>query len=204
MTTNDPPESPAEQGKALAKHNRRATARQGLQPTPATQRFTEAMLAIFNEFEHNRRAEIIAAGGDPADDRDPLEYVRVIAEQYERHQDPQERQAFINSVADDLDLDDVRALRVAGEAAVAATPELIMRNVGRGMKPPQIAEEIGLTPSRVYDLIRKERQRAAHEKNTITAAEPSADEDRASTHDDAAGRRRWAREYRRQQNGDTP
>ncbi|MGA5354032.1 helix-turn-helix domain-containing protein [Streptomyces thermodiastaticus] len=54
-----------------------------------------------------------------------------------------------------LDLADLRALRVAGEAAAAATPRAIKAARARGMKPPQIAAELGLTPSRVYQVLRE-------------------------------------------------
>ncbi|WP_102924300.1 helix-turn-helix domain-containing protein [Streptomyces noursei] len=149
-----------------------------LEPTPAAQRLGEQLFGILAEFEQARRAEIIAAGGNPDDDRDRLEYVRLIAEQYQHHhRNAAELPVLIQSLADDLDLEDVRALRVAGEAAVAITPEVIMRAADSGMKAPEIAGEIGLTPSRVYDLIRKERQKrdaiAQHEARR--AAIPTGD-----------------------------
>ncbi|WP_146051127.1 hypothetical protein [Streptomyces noursei] len=105
------------------------------------------MLGILTEFEQARHAEITAAGGNPDDDRDRLEYVRAIAKQYQHHhREAAELPVLIQSLAEDLDLNDVRALRVAGETAVALTPEVIMRAADRGMKAPEIAGKLALRP----------------------------------------------------------
>ncbi|MEU8721497.1 hypothetical protein [Streptomyces antimycoticus] len=158
MTTNDQPDDkPGEPSDALAEHNRRAAARQGLTPTPAAQRLTEQMLTIFNEFERDRRAEIIAAGGDPDEDRDPLEYVRWIADNYvERRDDPRRLEHALRGLANELTLDDARALRLAGEAVAKALPQLVRLAHDEDRKDaPQIAAELDLTPSRIYDLLRR-------------------------------------------------
>ncbi|QRX90889.1 hypothetical protein [Streptomyces noursei] len=98
------------------------------------------MLGVLTEFEQARHAGITAAGGNPDDDRARLEQVRTIAERYEHHhRDAAELPVLIESLAEDLDLNDVRALRVAGASVVAITPEVIMRAADRGMKAPEIA-----------------------------------------------------------------
>lgn len=140
--------------KPTADHNRRRAAALLAGASPS-ERFTAAVLAELEQFMRERRAEIIAAGGDPdEDDRDPLEAVRNIAADY--HADAADTlDDYLDRLADELTLDDVRALRVAGEAAVAATPRVIWAEADRGMKAPRIAEEVGLTVSRVYQILRE-------------------------------------------------
>ncbi|MCX5161885.1 hypothetical protein OOK39_21860 [Streptomyces sp. NBC_00264] len=145
LPTDNPP---------LADHNRRAAAR-SLDPTEGTVgRFQRQMIELMNTYERERRAEIIAAGGDPDEDRDPLEAVRDIAAGYNADA-ADTLDDYLDRLADELTLDDVRALRVAGEAAVAATPRVIWAEADRGMKAPRIADEVGLTVSRVYQILRE-------------------------------------------------
>jgi hypothetical protein len=123
--------------------------------TPAG-RLAADMFALFERFEQERRAEIRAAGGNRDEaDAQPLDpgYLRWIADEYERN-DATSRERLLDLLGDDLDLDDIRILRLAGEAAVAATPRAIKAARGRGMEPPQIAAELGLTPSRIYQVLR--------------------------------------------------
>lgn len=84
--------------------------------------------------------------------------MREIAEHYAQwEQRPEYRDQLISHIADSLSLDDVRALRLAGEAAVAATPEVIRREAEADMSVPRIAHELGVTPSYVYTVRRKQR-----------------------------------------------
>ncbi|MBP0456238.1 hypothetical protein [Streptomyces montanisoli] len=62
---------------------------------------------------------------------------------------------LLDKLAADFELADIRTLRLAAEAAVAATPRAIKAARARGMKAPQIADELGLTPSRVYQVLRE-------------------------------------------------
>lgn len=81
-----------------------------------------------------------------------------MADEYDqRRDDPAQLTAFLARLADELTLEDVRALRVAGEAAVAATSRVIGAEKDRGMKADRIAEEVGLTVSRVYQILREQR-----------------------------------------------
>ncbi|MEU3917098.1 hypothetical protein [Streptomyces sp. NPDC029004] len=62
---------------------------------------------------------------------------------------------LLDDYANEFSLADIRILRVAAEAVAAATPRAIKAARARGMKPPQIADELGLTPSRVYQVLRE-------------------------------------------------
>ncbi|MFB6846220.1 hypothetical protein ACFCXS_15345 [Streptomyces sp. NPDC056373] len=147
----------------LAKHNRKMLRRQfGTvdDSTPAG-RFQQQMLEAIEQFERERRSEIIAAGGDPDEDRDPLEYAEWIASQWDATaEEPNERAALLLQLADELTLEDLRTLRLAAEAAAAVTPRMVVDAAGRGMKPNRIAEASGLTPSRIYSLLREAREEA--------------------------------------------
>ncbi|MFF7234417.1 hypothetical protein [Streptomyces sioyaensis] len=134
--------------------------------------------------DHVGAPAVHARTGDPnPTDTDPLDAVRDIAAGYAAD-GADTRDDYLDRLADELTLDDVRALRIAGEAAVAATPRVIWAESDRGKKPPRIADEIGLTVSRVYQILRER---------------PTAGEQPAGT---AEERRRWAREYRKRHNGD--
>lgn len=160
--TEDTPDFfPADNPK-LAERNRRTLARTG-GVTAAGQLQTD-ILRIVNQYEKERRAEILAKGGNPDEDRDPLEWVRQIADSYEglNDVDEQTEEIVLNDLADSLSLADIRALRIAGEAAAAITPRAVMAEARR-KRTPQIAEELGLTPSRVYTILREERRARAQE-----------------------------------------
>ncbi|MEV6073973.1 hypothetical protein AB0L80_02480 [Streptomyces sp. NPDC052069] len=141
----------------LADHNRRAAARSLDRGDGAVGRFQRQMLEIMNDFEQARRAEIIAAGGDPDEDRDPLEHVKWLADRYVESRDsPQDLERYLRGIANELTLEDARALRMAGEAVTKATPRLVRLAADEdGTDAPEIAAELGLTPSRVYDLLRR-------------------------------------------------
>ncbi|MCX4824231.1 hypothetical protein OG883_31120 [Streptomyces sp. NBC_01142] len=127
-----------------------------LESTPAGQRLAEQMLIIMNEFEEARRAEIIAAGGDPDEDRDPFETVRAIANDWASSADDTEaRAALLDHLADSLDTSEVRALRLAAEAAAAITPRLIYADADAGVSVADTAADLGATESYVYRILRK-------------------------------------------------
>jgi hypothetical protein len=131
-----------------AEISRRVKSRRRLEPTGDARRLAEQLLAEVIQQETDR-----ATGGD---DLDAYQEVRHLAEQYEYARgDAEGLDYFLDRLADALDLADIRALRLAGEAAVAATPRAIKAAKGRGMTPPRIAAELGLTPSRVYQVLRE-------------------------------------------------
>ncbi|MGW6518560.1 hypothetical protein [Streptomyces sp. NPDC054962] len=144
----------------LAEHNRKMLRRQfGTvdESTPAG-RFQVQMLAAITEFEQARRAEIIAAGGDPDEDRDPLETVHAIADDWaDTAADADSRAALLDRLTYDLSLSDVRALRLAAEAAATITPRLIRSAKDNSQPVPSIAEDLGVTDSYVYRVLREQR-----------------------------------------------
>jgi hypothetical protein len=121
-------------------------------------RFQAHLLDSVKQFERERRAEIIAAGGDPDDDRDPLDLVRSIADDYARHKEQGDEALadFLNLLATEvLDIEDVRDIRLAAEATAAITPRLICESADRGMPPASIAATLGVSDGYVYRILRK-------------------------------------------------
>ncbi|MCY0959616.1 hypothetical protein [Streptomyces sp. H27-H5] len=164
MSTSDqqpgPDESePGAQPVSSVEISRRVRRHREASDRPATEKFREQLLGLLAEHERQVVAERALAGDPNPTDTDPLEYVYEIAEHYAQRE---QRPDYLARLADELTLDDVRALRLAGEAAKAATPLVIMAETARGKEVPQIADEIGLTESRVYAILRK--QRAAGEE----------------------------------------
>ncbi|MFD8151731.1 hypothetical protein ACFV28_13400 [Streptomyces sp. NPDC059720] len=125
-------------------------------PATATDRLAADMLALFSKYEREQAAARAARGDTNPYDLDEFEPVRDLADYYAKHRDDPERlEPFLDQLAADLDLADIRALRLAGEAVVAATSRAIKAARDRGMKPPRIADMLGLTPSRVYQVLRE-------------------------------------------------
>ncbi|MFJ3867894.1 hypothetical protein [Streptomyces nigra] len=126
--------------------------------TPAD-RLAADLLATVERFERERRAERIAAGGDPDEDRDPLELVRAIADNYTAHRNEPDADAMYDELAHELSLDDVRALRIAAEAAAAITPRLIESAAGNGQPVASIARDLAVSESYVYRVLRERKAR---------------------------------------------
>ncbi|WP_329368676.1 hypothetical protein OG896_24410 [Streptomyces sp. NBC_00669] len=144
------------------------------EPTPAD-RLREQILTAIEQYELDRATE--TATDDFEDDPLSRNYLRWLAKHQSRanRKDPSERdRQLAQMIADEFSLQDVRILRAAAEAVAAATPAIVMKHVGDGMEPPEIATEMGLTPSRVYGIIREQRQR---ETQAIIAAGIANDPD---------------------------
>ncbi|MCA1218851.1 hypothetical protein [Streptomyces sp. 8L] len=130
--------------------------RQGVPTNGPSRRFAGKVFELFAQFERERRAEIIAAGGDPDEDHDPFEDVREIADQWAATaEDPQAREAFLDDLADRLDTTEVRALRLAAEAAAAVTPRLVYDDADHGVSAKDTAADLGVSESFVYRLLRQ-------------------------------------------------
>ncbi|RSS59562.1 hypothetical protein [Streptomyces sp. WAC01280] len=133
-----------------------AVAAAGLTPvheSAAARTFREGMASLIADYERAHQAEIREGNGNG----DYLDFVRSIAIGYEgTADDPKARHFLLDDLAESLSLSDIRALRVAGEAAVAATPRVIQDDAKRGTKPKRIADEVGLSLSRVYQILRDE------------------------------------------------
>lgn len=135
-----------------------------VQEQTAMSRLQANILAEIERFNRERRAEIIAAGGDPDEDRDPFEYVRVIADQWaETADDPDGRAALLDQLADRLDTSEVRALRLAAEAAAAITPRLIVADADARVRAADTANDLGVTESYVYRVLREQRTRVENQ-----------------------------------------
>ncbi|MEU6441363.1 hypothetical protein [Streptomyces sp. NPDC047046] len=129
--------------------------------TPIGQ-FQRGMLELVAALERNRVADRALAGDPNPTDADALEYVYEIADRYEQaQQDDAQRERFLDAITAELTPDDLRALRLAADVAVAVTPRVIVAEADDGKDPKQIAGEIGLSSARVYDLLRAERARRA-------------------------------------------
>lgn len=157
---------PEQVGSKLAAYNRRKLA-QGVERGTALGQLQLNMLAAFEEYDRARRAERIAAGADPDDDRDPFETPRWIADKWAESADkPDMRAALIGTLVESLTLDDIRVLRTAADAAAEVSPRLMVEHADRGMKPNRIADELAVSPSYVYRVLREQRaaeQAGGHE-----------------------------------------
>ncbi|MFD5231004.1 hypothetical protein ACFWJ5_21190 [Streptomyces qaidamensis] len=139
--------------------------------TPAG-RLTAQMYALFEEFEQERRAEIIAAGGtaEDADDDgwgDVLSRAALVnlARDHRSAMRPeanaQQYDALVEEIADTFTLSDVRIMRGAWTAITEAMPRIAYVARMNGKSPDEIAQATGYTSSRIAQFIRQEKQRAA-------------------------------------------
>ncbi|MFF8284682.1 hypothetical protein ACF06W_18455 [Streptomyces albus] len=123
------------------------------QPNSAAEKLRQDMLALMDEYARMTAAERVLP------DADPLEGVKRIAGTFGVVQTGggDTLDDFLDRLADQHSLNDVYALRLAGEVAQAITPRVVRAAHGRGKKVPQIAKEIGITESRVYQILREQR-----------------------------------------------
>ncbi|MFH9295637.1 hypothetical protein [Streptomyces sp. NPDC017520] len=133
-----------------------------------TGRLMAHVLDAFAEFEEERRAEIIAAGGDPdEDDRDPLSRAALVDLARDHRSamrpkaDDQQYDDLIEEIADTLTLSDVRIMRGAWTAINEAMPRIAYVARQGGTSPDEIARATGYTSSRIAQFIRQEKERAA-------------------------------------------
>lgn len=147
--------------------------RQGVPTDTPTGRLAAQMFALFEEFEQERRAEIIGAGGsaEDADDDgwgDPLtrSNLRSVARAHRNANQPHRAKAgdldrLLDDLADEFNLADVRIIRGVAAALADAMPRIAHKHREQGMSPDEIARETGYTASRVAQFIRQERERRA-------------------------------------------
>jgi hypothetical protein len=120
--------------------------------TPAD-KFRAQTLAALAQFERESRAAVEAG-------RDPFEHARHIADDYAAAKDDAEQLAdYLDRLGAELTLADVRALRLAAQAAADITPWLVEQAAAKGMKAPGIAHELGVAESYVYRLLRQRPQK---------------------------------------------
>ncbi|MFE2736247.1 hypothetical protein [Streptomyces sp. NPDC059349] len=121
---------------------------------------TQLIVSLTDTYADGRHAGTIAACGDPDEDRDPLEFVRQLAEGYEQRQgDASALVQHLDGIARQLAPEDVRALRVAAEAVKKITPLIIRIAADEdGMTAAHIANDLGMTESYVYRTLRTHRE----------------------------------------------
>ncbi|MFI2037592.1 hypothetical protein ACH470_23535 [Streptomyces bottropensis] len=94
----------------------------------------------------------------------PYEDVHSVTNDYEEARDSDDPRAldqFLDNLANDFHLEDVRALRTATSAVQAAMGRIALAARVKGMSPDKIAAETGYTASRITQFIREEKQRLA-------------------------------------------
>ncbi|MEI5099011.1 hypothetical protein RB200_10675 [Streptomyces sp. PmtG] len=164
--------------------------------TPHGKIVTE-MVKLFNEFERETAADRARKGDTNPYDLDAYSDVHDLAEQFDHARanddDPADLERFLDYLAEDLELTDVRALRTAAAAVAEAMGRIALAARERGMSPDRIAAETGYTASRIAQFIREEKQR----RGASSAAQDTPNEEPPT---DA---RKWAREYSKRHNGDT-
>ncbi|QMP84086.1 helix-turn-helix domain-containing protein [Streptomyces phage Alderaan] len=119
-----------------------------------SRRLMADMLDLFGRYEREAAAERARHGDSNPYDLDPFEEVENIADEWASTEgDEQARAAFLDRLADQLTLDNLRVIRAAAEAAAAVTPRVVRAERAR-YKAPEIARRAGLTDGRVYQILR--------------------------------------------------
>ncbi|MEV0444776.1 hypothetical protein AB0I84_04755 [Streptomyces spectabilis] len=151
----------------LAAHNRKMLHRKfGTvdESTPGG-RFQALMLAAMEEHERQTAAARAAQGDTNPYDLPPYAEVHDLAQFYDEArtdtEHPNALDRFLDNLADDLDLADVRALRTAAAAAADAMGRIALAAREQGKSPDTIAAKTGYTASRIAQFIRQERERLA-------------------------------------------
>lgn len=132
--------------------------------TPAGRMVTE-MMGLFNQFERETATARAAEGDTNPYDLDAYADVHDLAEVYDHARtntaDPANLDRFLDNLADELGLADVRALRSAAAAVTEAMGRIALAAREKGMNADRIAAETGYTASRIAQFIREEKQRRA-------------------------------------------
>ncbi|WP_406334329.1 hypothetical protein OG814_11760 [Streptomyces zaomyceticus] len=122
------------------------------------------VLELFRKYEREAAAERARRGDPNPYDLAPYQDVHSLTNEYDAARDsddPRDLDQFLDALADDFHLDDVRALRIANAAVQAAMGRIALAARERGMSPDRIAVETGYTASRITQFIREEKQRRA-------------------------------------------
>ncbi|WP_406124967.1 hypothetical protein OHQ89_23770 [Streptomyces canus] len=136
------------------------------QPPPDTvsDRLVADMLGLFDRYERERAAQRAAQGDTNPYVLDPYEDVHGLTNEYEAacaSKEPGALDQFLDNLAEDFLIYDVRALRMAAAAVQAAMGRIALAARVKGMSPDKIAAETGYTASRITQFIREEKQRLA-------------------------------------------
>ncbi|WP_329423001.1 hypothetical protein [Streptomyces sp. NBC_01268] len=121
---------------------------------PATSRLMADMIALFGQYEREAAADRARRGDPNPYDLDEWKPFEDIADEWmSTEDDEEERAAFLDRLADQFTLDNLRVLRAVAEAAAAVTPRVVRAERVR-YKVPEIARRAGLTEGRVYQILR--------------------------------------------------
>ncbi|MEU9306940.1 hypothetical protein [Streptomyces sp. NPDC048256] len=132
------------------------------EPAPASDRLVADMLGLFNRYERETAAARAVKGDTNPYDLAPYADVHDLTNDYEAARasdDPRALDQFLDNLAEDFHLDDVRALRMAVAAVQAAMGRIAFAARVKGMSPDRIAAETGYTASRITQFVREEKQR---------------------------------------------
>ncbi|MEU4986588.1 hypothetical protein [Streptomyces sp. NPDC021969] len=132
------------------------------EPATASDRLVADMLGLFNKYEREKAAARAAQGDTNPYDLAPFEDVHGLTNEFEAARaadDPRALDQFLDNLAEDFHLEDVRALRMANAAVQAAMGRIALAARVRGMSPDRIAAETGYTASRIAQFIREEKVR---------------------------------------------
>ncbi|MGW5673953.1 hypothetical protein ACWEV4_02480 [Streptomyces sp. NPDC003860] len=139
-------------------------------PTTATSRLVGQVVALFDEFEREVRAEVAAVGGDPDnpgwDDALSRSNLVSVARAHRnatqaRHAQRGDLDRLLDDLADEFDLADVRIVRGVAAALADAMPRIAYKARERSMSADEIARQSGYTSSRIAQFIRQEKERRA-------------------------------------------
>ncbi|MFD7121919.1 hypothetical protein ACFWAA_33500 [Streptomyces sp. NPDC059922] len=122
------------------------------------------MVELFGKYERETAAARAAQGDTNPYDLAPYEDVHGVTNEYDAARasdDPRALDVFLDNLAEDFHLDDVRALRTASAAVQAAMGRIALAAREKGMSPDRIGAETGYTASRITQFIREEKQRRA-------------------------------------------
>ncbi|MEU8989986.1 hypothetical protein AB0C98_26745 [Streptomyces sp. NPDC048558] len=138
--------------------------RRGVPTSNPAGAFVTEVFELFGKYERETAAARAAQGDTNPYDLAPYEDVHGLTNEYEAaraSKDPGALDQFLDNLAEDFHLDDVRALRTAAAAVQAAMGRIALAARVKGMSPDQIAAETGYTASRITQFIREEKQRLA-------------------------------------------
>ncbi|NML50556.1 hypothetical protein HHL19_12885 [Streptomyces sp. R302] len=128
--------------------------RQGVATNTAAGALFTDMMTLFNKYERETAATRAAQGDTNPYDLDEWEPLEALADEWTSTEgNKQAREQFLDRLADQLTLDNLRVLRVLAEAGAAVTPRVVRAERAR-YKVPEIARRSGLTESRVYQILR--------------------------------------------------
>lgn len=136
-----------------------------LKPTADARALAEHLVAELIQHERDTAARRAAQGDTNPYDVEPYADVHDLARFYDESrantEDLTDLERFLDNLAEDLDLADVRALRTAAAAAADAMGRIALAHREKGMSPDEIAAQTGYTASRIAQFIRQEKERRA-------------------------------------------